>query len=346
MLAPSARFRVNQYLKYLEDIGYACVHRPSIPNKDFSPRQQFPKLYKISKWLGRIAGTFLYLFMFFKRVFDVLCCHQYDIVFFQRELYPFGPPVLEYLARLMNKNIIFDFDDAIFLGNEKKISDVIRLSRHVIAGNAYLYEFAKRYNSEVTVIPTVIDTDLYKQKQKANGEKTVIGYVGSPSTLKYLELIRGALLNLREKYKNLEIMVVSAFSGTDFKFLEDTIYIEWSAEQEVDHIGAFDIGIMPLKDDEWSRGKCGAKLLQYMSVGIPAVASRVGVNPAIIENGINGFLASDEKEWIESLSCLIENTGLRKKMGVAARQTVERSFSVKARLPELAGIFQKVMKSG
>ncbi|HAX61176.1 MAG TPA: hypothetical protein DCX95_01255 [Elusimicrobia bacterium] len=340
--APASRFRVLQYIKYLKQAGFIPTVKPTVPDKDFSPRQLFPKLYNFNKWLARVISLFLYLYMLLNRMFDVLASIRYDIVFLQRDLYSIRQPMLEKLLSILNKNIIFDFDDAIFLQNRKKIARIIQLSKHVIVGNSYLEKFAKTFTNNVTVIPTVIDTSKYHLRHENTSEQVIIGYVGSSSTLNYLSNIKNCLLYLTKKYNNIQIRILSIFTGTKFTFIENSVYIEWTPENEISEISRFDIGLMPLDDNEWTRGKCGAKILQYMAGGIPTVASPVGVNSEIIQDGFNGFLASTDEIWIKKLSILIENRELRKQMGIAGRKTVEEKYSVEVNFPKLIEVLKKV----
>jgi glycosyltransferase involved in cell wall biosynthesis len=240
-----------------------------------------------------------------------------------------------------NVRMVFDFDDAIWLPNisennkkfewlknPKKTPSLIAIANLVIAGNDFLANYALRFNSNVQVIPTTIDTTYHKRKNDAvHRERICIGWTGSHTTIQHFKQAILVLKQLQKKYGN----------KIYFKLIGDENYhneelnlkgIKWKLEDEIEQLSEIDIGIMPLPDDEWAKGKCGLKGLQYMALEIPCVMSPVGVNCEIISEGINGFLAKDENEWVEKISLLIENPALRKKIGIEARKTVEGRYSV------------------
>jgi glycosyltransferase involved in cell wall biosynthesis len=194
-------------------------------------------------------------------------------------------------------------------------------------GNQYLADYAKKFTEQVVVIPTVVDTEQrFVPQPKSIGGKVVIGWTGSHTTLPYLESLDPMLAKLQQQY-NFDLMVMAnkppQFAQTKFQF------VPWSEQTEVTALQQIDIGIMPLPDDEWTKGKCGFKAIQYMALSKPAVASAVGVNNDIIIHGKNGLLSGTEKEWIENLSLLLESPGKIKEMGVAARQRIEEYYSLK-----------------
>jgi len=360
ILGAASRYRVYQYLDYLKKGGFECKAIPSLFNKYLSPSKKFKKLYHFSKWVGRMAGGNAFILMFFKRLFDIRHTFKSDIIFIQKNLFPFGPPFLEKIIRFLNKKkkIIFDFDDTIYLPpiscqdnkifmrfwDDNLVSKIISMSDFVIAGNSFLAKYASKYNKNITVIPTAIDTERYDLKDyKKLTDEISIGWIGSSSTNFYLEQLRGVFKELGKKYNNLTLKII----GAKIRMNEiKTISKEWNLDSEVNDLQSFDIGVMPLTDDEWSKGKCGLKILQYMAVGVPAVASPVGVNKEIIQNGINGFLAGTDEEWIEKLSLLIENPELRYKLGMKGRQTVEKNYSVKVNAPKLKAVLKRVYSGG
>ena len=187
--------------------------------------------------------------------------------------------------------------------------------------------YASKFNSNITIIPSTVDTDIYKPIEKLNKNGQVkIGWVGSHTTVKHFEMITDVYLKLKSKYKD----------KIDFVLIGDENYhnkqlgikgLKWENKMEVELFNSFDIGIMPLPNNEWAKGKCGMKGLLYMSVGIPSVMSNVGMNKDIIEHGENGFLPVGEKQWVEVLSKLIENKELRKKIGDKGRKTVLEKYS-------------------
>lgn len=201
----------------------------------------------------------------------------------------------------------------------------------VFAGNAYLASFAKRYHLNVKIVPTTLDTERYQVRDYANSDNSpvCIGWTGSFTTLKHLEQAVPFLTELFRKYGNkLRFKMIADMPSAIDQFPLE--FCKWSKEKEVEDLMDIDIGIMPLPDDDWARGKCGFKGLQYMAVGIPSVMSPVGVNTEIINDGVNGFLASGSNEWIQKLSLLIESAELRKKVGAEGRKTVVERFSYEA----------------
>ncbi len=268
--------------------------------------------------------------------------HPYDFVFIHREAAPLGPPVLEWLiAKVLRKRIIFDFDDAIWLPNtsatnriaaglkwHRKTAGICRWSYKISAGNAYLADYAKQYHGDVTVNPTTIDTaGLHNQiKDQATGD-LVIGWTGTHSTINYLDALLPVLRDLEAEHR-FTFLVISdqkpAFHLNSLQFLP------WNKASEREDLLRMHIGVMPLTDDPWARGKCGFKALQYMALGIPAVASPVGVNCDIIRHGENGYLCRTADEWEEVLTKLLEDAKLRTRMGKAARNTVQSRYSVQA----------------
>jgi glycosyltransferase involved in cell wall biosynthesis len=341
----SNRLRVEQYLPYLDREGMEYRLRPFV-NKRF---------YSILYLSGHRLRKFLFFFVaILNRFCDLLRAFGSDIVFIHREALPVGSAVLEKTFSISGRAIVFDFDDAIFLPNTSppnnyierfkdpdKVSRIMRLSDCVIAGNAYLAEYARKFNKDVAIIPTPIDTERYAPADKGEDRCVTIGWIGSFTTRIYLEEVRPVLEALKRRYNGLRLKFVGNWAG-----LGDPIggaeYKEWSLGEELADIRSFDIGIMPMPDDMWTKGKCGFKAILYMSCGIPVVSSPVGVNTEIIKNGENGFLAGSAVEWEGHLSRLIEDVGLRKRIGAAGRKTVERRYSVASQAARFIGVLRAV----
>jgi len=216
------------------------------------------------------------------------------------------------------------------------------MSAHVMVGNPYLAEYARRVNPNVTVIPTTIDLNKYEVREADPAkEYPVIGWTGSFSTVQHLDTLRGALEKLarRERFK---LRVI----GTPQYQIEgvEVEAMPWRAQSEIEDLAPCDIGIMPLPDDKWSKGKCGLKALQFMALGIPTMCSPVGVNTEIIQDGENGFIAGTEDEWVEKLAQLIRSNDLRQRIGLAGRRTVEQKYSAEVQAPRVFEIFQSVVQ--
>jgi glycosyltransferase involved in cell wall biosynthesis len=292
-----------------------------------------------------------------KRLFILYRVPTYDFVFIHRELTPLGPPFFEWLiAYVFRKKIIYDFDDSIWLTDKideskfekllrwrSKVTLICKWSYRVSCGNTYLAEYAKKFNPNVIVNPTTIDTNLKHNLLKEHintsisNSSIVIGWTGSHSTLKYLNLVESVLKYLEKKYQQVQFLVIAdSEPKLDLVRLD---FIKWNKESEVEDLLKIDIGIMPLPEDDWTKGKCGFKALQYMSLGIPAVASPVGVNTEIIDNGENGFLCQSEEDWLQCLEKLISDAKLRKKTGIGGRKKIISNYSVASNSSTFLGLF-------
>lgn len=337
--APSQRFRFEQYLKKMEQSGAL------IKIESFLLSQNWLVFFDVGNFPGKLAALF---HGFFRRALTLLTATKYDFVFIHREAAPIGPPIIEWiLARILKKKIIYDFDDAIWMTDKKnenwleekirwrkKIASICRWSYKVSCGNEYLCAYARQFNDRVILNPTTIDTAAVHNRQlypgvlnkKESQSEIIIGWTGSHSTLKYLDDLTAVLRQMETQHENTSLLVI-ANRQPEF-LIERVIFKPWSVGTEIIDLLEVDIGIMPLPDDVWARGKCGFKALQYMALGIPTLASPVGVNSTIIQHGVNGFLCSTASEWVESLNLLIGDPALQKKIGEAGRQTVEKYYSV------------------
>ncbi|MFN7013942.1 MAG: glycosyltransferase family 4 protein [Bacteroidia bacterium] len=286
---------------------------------------------------------------------EIFTSNKYDIIFIQRECFMLGTSFFEKQFAKSRAKIIFDFDDSIWLQNvseanktfawlkkPEKTSEIIRYSNLVFAGNNYLKEYALNFNKNILVIPTTIDTQEYFPKKKLKSGKLTIGWSGSITTIQHFEYAVDFLLRLKNKYN--EIIEIKVIGDANYKNEKlGVVGKAWNKETEIEDLQQFDIGIMPLPDDEWAKGKCGLKGLQYMALEIPTVMSPVGVNTEIIRDGENGFLAATEEEWIEKLSLLIESPDLREKLGKAGRKTVVEKYSVEANKQKYLDAFNSVL---
>jgi glycosyltransferase involved in cell wall biosynthesis len=277
-----------------------------------------------------------------RRVADVARASRYDVVIVQREATQLGTVVFERGFHRSGVRLIFDFDDAIWLRDHSeanaglawlkrpgKTRKIIAASDLVFAGNDYLADYARRFNPRVEVVPTTIDTEHYVRSSGPREPGVCIGWSGSMTTIRHFVPIVSVLRRLRERYgDSIRFRVIG-----DERYRDEELGIEgraWDPATEVDDLSDIDIGLMPLPDDDWARGKCGLKGLQYMALETPAVMSAVGVNTTIVEDGRNGFLADAADEWFEKLSALVESTDLRRRLGRAARETVVRQYSVES----------------
>ena len=316
---PSNRFRVEQYFPFLKKNGIEFRIRP------FCGVRLYRILYKKGRYIEKI---FYLCLSSLARFIDIFRSINYDIVFIHREAFPAKNYLFEWLFKLCSKRMIYDFDDSIFITKSVKVKMLLKKADRVIAGNSFLYEYALRFNRHVTILPTPIDTEKYMPRpvdqKKGN---IVIGWIGTSSTSIYLLSISDVFKHLSERYKNIEFRIIGGeiIPGPAMPISK----IEWSLKSEVRDLQGFDIGIMPMPDNDWTRGKCAFKVIQYMAVGIPAVASPVGMNKEVVSDGVSGYLVSANDEWREKLCKLIESSQLRQEMGSNGREIVEKRYSLR-----------------
>lgn len=317
--AASTRHRFTQYFPALREAGYQPELSPLLDDD-----------YLAGRFAGRVPLASLAR-AGLRRWRDLLRAGDYSVVALNYEAFPYLPAIYERLLATQAP-IVFDIDDAIFhrydlsrllrplLG--RKIARIAGLSRVAIAGNAYLADHLAFGKNDVRVIPTVVDTTLYKPMAAKNAVP-VIGWIGSPSTAPYLERVLPAI---REACAGGKARFVVVGAGSNAP--EGAESREWSEASEIAEVQGFDVGIMPLPDDPWSRGKCGFKLIQYMACGLPVVASPVGVNAEIVRPGETGFLATTAEEWAGALKELLASAELRAKLGAAGRARAEAEYSL------------------
>ena len=342
--APSQRFRVEALLPLLDAAGIQYTLRPFMDEATWNVLYKGGSLPR--KALGILKG-------YAKRAATVLAgAGGYDYVFIHREAAPLGPPVFEWwLRKVARRKIIFDFDDAIWIPNtsqENKLAAMLKAfwkvplickwSAKLSAGNDYLAAFGRRHcRGEVLRIPTVVDTaHRYNVLRQHAAGKATVGWTGSHSTLKYLDSIMPLLQALQEELDFTFLVIADKQPELPLK---DWRFVPWSAATEIPDLLQIDVGVMPLSADSWSEGKCGFKLIQYMALGIPAVASPVGVNSIIIQPGQNGFLAADDAAWTAHLRMLINDAGLRGRLGAAGRAHIVAGYSIEAITPAFLSLF-------
>ncbi len=337
----SSRYRVYQYLPYLEQAGYACQVSPLFDDDYLHNR------YVLGR--GKPAD---FMAAFWRRLRALLSCRRFDLLVIEYELLPFFPPFIERLLQRLGIPYIVDYDDALFhqydshrrivvrrmLGG--KIAAVMRGARAVIAGNRYLADYAREAGARrVEMIPTVVDLDRYPV-EATDSPTFTIGWIGSPATAGYLDDIAPALRDVCID-GDVRVRLVGA-GDVDLPGVPVEV-LPWNEESEVACLQSFHVGIMPLPDTPWARGKCGLKLIQYMACGIPVVASPVGVNEELLCGGQTGISARDTADWIEALRALQRNPSRRKDLGQAGRRLVEQSYSLQARWPEYLSLIRSLL---
>lgn len=340
--APGQRFRFEQWLRLLPHGAIEADIRPLFDARTYD------QLYRRGHTLRKTSSTAKSLA---QRVQDAIASTRGDVAFLYREAFPLGPPLIETFVE-KRVPVIYDFDDAIFLGGTseanaflarfkqpEKVDRIIELSRITTVGNEYLARHARHFADHVHVLPSTIDIDQYRPlPRRGANEKVRVGWSGSPTTSAHLRTIQPVLHRI---VKELPVELV-VMGDPDFKLDYGTrITVRpWRAETESHDVGSFDIGLMPLPDDEWSRGKCGLKALLYMALGVPPIVSPVGVNCDIVSHGSNGLVASTEEQWFEAVARLVENAGQRIAMGELARATVVERYSGQAWAPKFLEILE------
>ena len=336
----SSRLRTMQYIPYLAEAGLDARV------ESFFDAQYLEQMYAGRRSAGTLTKSFL------RRMYHMR--EQADVVWLEKEALPWFPWVIEKMFWPRNIPVVTDYDDAIFHQYDEhhhsisrsllgqKIDQVMRASAIVVAGNQYLANRAREAGANhVEIVPTVVDTSAYQQAVGKNDDgKVRLGWIGTPYTWSSYAV----------NFANW-IVQVAATEGAIFRVVgaeptprtSGTIeFLPWSEETEISLINGMDIGLMPLPDTPFNRGKCGYKLIQYMACGLPVIASPVGVNREIVEPGVNGFLAETEDEWRNALTTLARDPELRRRMGEAGRLKVEKTFSLQVQGPRMAQILRSV----
>lgn len=341
--APSQRFRYEQYFELMSQ------NRMTYTTSTFIDSASWKILYKEGHFFAKVKAL---VKGYFRRLRDLLTIWKYDVVFIHREASPFGPPIFSWLvAKVFRKYMIFDFDDAIWIPNAsesnsgltmsfkrfRNAGNVCKWAKVVSVGNKYLAEYALGFNKNVVVNPTTIETEGHHNVIKKHGtSKFVIGWTGSHSTLKYLNDIYPVLQEL-EKQFDFEFHVIADVPP---KFqMKSLKFVPWNKTSEIDDLLEFNIGLMPLPDDIWSKGKCGFKALQYMALGIPAIVSNVGVNAEIVDHGVNGFVCKNENDWKEFLKLSLSKPELVKELSKHTREKIVANYSVKSNGKNFLSLF-------
>lgn len=360
-MGASSRLRTYQFLSLWRDAG---VDRRVSP---FFNEQYLNEIYTRRKpSILNLLGCYC------RRMMILFTVKRYDFVWVEKELFPFTPAWMERLLSSLGVKLVLDYDDATFHNYDRssrswvrrllprKIDRVMQASHLVLAGNEYLASRARAAGAKrVALLPTVIDPERYVRKPfriplelqlKASlntgddlfsGSKTkrpTIGWIGSPSTIKYLSMVSDALCELY-RLKSFRFILINAGSVRYQEFLhlpEDNVqHLVWSEEEEITQLSKIDIGIMPLPDNPWERGKCAYKLIQYMACGIPVVASPVGMNREVVIHGKNGYLAESGQEWVKYLGDLLNSPELREEMGWEGRALVEGEYTLSRNFEKL-----------
>ncbi len=331
----SSRYRFWQYVPGLRRAGHKVEVKPLMSDGYLTER------YKTGRrgWRWLAAG-------YAARFLAALRAGRYDAVLCEQEVFPFLPAAVETFVAKLNSRFILDYDDAAHCKYDgwpvlrRKIARLMRAAERVVVGNNNLAGYARQFTPRVSVIPTVVDLAAYPNRQVAAHSGTVrIAWIGTPMTATFLQPLIPEFTRLQKKHPQLGFRFIGAGSFSSNGLRTETR--EWSVTTEAQLLSECDIGIMPLSDTEFTRGKCGLKLIQYMACGLPVVASPVGANCEIVEENRNGFLAANAREWIEKLSALIESAELRKRLGESGRAKVADGYTLEHGLSKWLEILEK-----
>jgi len=356
-LAPAARYRVQQFVPLLEEDGILCDVRPSRPSKYFSASAGFQRAYSRFPKPALLYAYAQHLRQKLHRLRDFADARRADVVFLQRDLLALPHSNLDQRLPWWNRHIVFDFDDAIFASPSwtcseqqseierlmrAKIAGICSIASVVIAANPFLAEFAREHNSRVEVVPTCLDTsEFHPRAESANHRVPVIGWVGTSGNLHYLRAIAPALTELAKTTPFVLRVICNRVPHTELPDVPAHVleFVEWSPAGEVERIQDLDIGIMPLSDDTWTRGKAGFKLIQYMACGLATVFSPVGANPSVA--GDCGLPAVSSRDWIAALSSLLADPSRRRELGERGRERAVSGFDRRVHAPTIARILRE-----
>lgn len=347
--AASTRQRLLQFAPYLNHHGITIDPHPLLDDNYVRALAQ-----------GKRASRQAVILNYLKRLARVVTARRYDLLWVHFEAFPYAPGFFEKLLSLSGRPVVVDFDDAIFHMYDNHQSPVVRrlLGRKLVpllrdaaaitVGNSYLRNYVKGFNAAVTIIPTVVDTTRYVPQQAADPQKgearpLVVGWIGSPSTWPYVERMLPALLPV---IRNAGAVLRVVGAGPAADRWPELDRVAWSEATEITAVQQMDIGIMPLPDEDWARGKCGYKLIQYMACGLPTIASPVGVNADIVVDGETGLLATTATEWQRALTQLVNDQQLRRALGEAGRTRAVQNYSLASQEPRLLSVLKGALQRG
>jgi glycosyltransferase involved in cell wall biosynthesis len=319
----SSRYRIWQYVPLFQRAGHDVEVQPLL--EDGYLEELYTAGRRGWKWLA--AG-------YVRRLLGTARMRRFDAIICEQEIWPFLPDFIEALAERLSRRFFVDYDDAAYANYARwpmfrtKISRVMAVAEAVVVGNSYLAAYARQFARRVSVIPTVVDLARYpRHRDRAADDAVRVAWIGTPVTARLLKPLMPVMERLQTQHPRLSFCFIGAGDGFLRNGLRAEI-VQWSEQTETDQLSKCDIGIMPLPDDEFMRGKCGLKLIQYMASSLPVVASPVGVNREIVEEGTNGFLAVTGDEWFEKLDSLVRHPELRLRLGEAGRTKVESSYTL------------------
>lgn len=338
--AASTRQRLLQYLPTLRNAGIDVEWHALLDDDYVRGLTQDRKTSKLA-----IARRYA------ERMRQLAAARGADALWVYAELFPYLPAAFERLAFAGGAPVIYDFDDAFFHQYDAapralvrrmlsgKLEPLLRGAAICACGNAYLRDYAERFCERTTILPTVVDTDAYVPAPAGRHGPVSIGWIGTPSTWRYVRPMLPLLAELAAE-RGVRVRVVGAGDAAEADRFDGLDLIDWREDTEIAEVQRMDIGVMPLPDEAWARGKSGYKLIQYMACGLPVVASPVGVNAEIVAPGETGFLAQTPAEWRQALAALLDDTALRRRMGEAGRARAVAQYSLEHCAPQMADLFR------
>jgi glycosyltransferase involved in cell wall biosynthesis len=338
--AASTRQRLLQYLPRLREAGIEVDFHPLLDDdyvRSLATGERFSHLEVIRSYARRMT--------------ELAQRPDCDVVWIYAELFPYLPAAFERLAFRAGKPVVYDFDDAFFLAYEDKpllsgkLEPLLKGAALCCCGNDYLRDHALRFTARAIVLPTVVDTDQYRPMADQPDRVVTVGWIGTPSTWAY---VHSHLPLLREicSERGVRLLVVGAGKAAEADLFAGMELRDWREEREVADVQSMDIGIMPLPDEPWARGKSGYKLIQYMACGLPVIASPVGANATIVDHGKTGLLAGDASGWRAAFGSLLADRDLRARMGLAGREKAVRDYSLQSQAPRLIEVLTGAARSG
>ncbi|MCC7384169.1 MAG: glycosyltransferase family 4 protein [Deltaproteobacteria bacterium] len=341
--AASQRFRFEQYMPALREHGF------EVDEVGFLDEDTWRLLYKPGHTADKVRGV---LAGFRRRLLLLRKARHYDYVFIHLEAAPIGPPLIELALLALKRKIIYDIDDAIFVAKtskenrlasmlrwRSKVAFLARRAYKVTAVNPFLVDWARQFRGDVILLPTTIDPSYHRPPTvRVASPRPILGWTGTKSTAPFLDLVRPVLVRLQDEV-DFEFRII-ADADPGLADLRHCRFVKWSQETEIADLQTFDVGLMPVPDTLFSKGKVGFKAIQYSAVGIPSVVSDVGSGREVVEDGRTGYVVPNTEEaWYRALRCLLRNTELRQQMGSAAREFILRRYSIPAQTPNYVGLF-------
>ncbi len=339
----STRLRVLQYVPHLEAAGWEVFIAPLFRDPVVE-----------SLYHGQRTSVGLRGLSMIQRFLDLRHCWRSALVWIEKEMFPYLPAWSEWLLAANGIRYVVDNDDAIFHNYDRhsnwcvrallknKIGTVMRLATAVLVGNDYLKDYAVRARARrVELVPTVVDLSRYRPAQASSSRAFTVGWIGTPVTAKYLTACRNVFVQFFREADGKLLVIGAENNALEGLPVES---VSWNEDSEVEHLRRCDVGIMPLPDEPFERGKCGYKLIQYMACGLPVVASSVGINRTLVEPGVNGYLASSEEEWLRALRILRADSSARERLGSAGRRRIEENYCLQVTLPKILKILSECLR--